>query len=57
MVEKYLVTHSVYFRLTSTVESVVGITNGKILYCHGISEGSVEKKNPMREYINRTVYD
>ena len=50
-------THSVYFRLTSTVESVVGITNGKILYCHGISEGSVEKKNPMREYINRTVYD
>ena len=35
----------------------VGITNGNILSFHGITEGSVEKKNWMIEYNNRKVYD
>ena len=35
----------------------MGITDGNILLCHGISEESEDKKNSLREYNNRTVYD
>ena len=32
--DKYWVTKSVYFRLTTTVALGMGITDGKLLYCH-----------------------
>ena len=35
----------------------MGITDGKLLFYHGISEGSVDKKISTSEYNNRTVYD
>ena len=54
---KYWVTHSGYFRLTTTVALGMGITDGNLLFCHVISEGSVDKKIPTREYNNRKVYD
>ena len=55
--EKYWVTQSVYFRLATTLTLGMGIADGKLLLCHGISEGSLDKKIPMRQYNNRTVYD
>ena len=42
--DKYWVTQSVYFRLSTTVALGMGITDGKLLYCHGVAEGNVEKK-------------
>ena len=39
--EKYLVTQSENFILATIVALSMGITDGKILFCHGISEGSV----------------
>ena len=33
------------------------ITDGKILYCYDISEGSEDKKVLMVDYNNRTFYD
>ena len=50
-------TLSGYFILATTVELGMGITYGKLLLCHGISDGSVEKKFSTREYNRRTVYD
>ena len=35
----------------------MSITNGNILYCHGIAEGNVDKKISTLEYNKRTVYD
>ena len=55
--EKYWATHSGYFRLTNTVELCVGIIDGKLLFYHGISEGSVDKKISTIEYNNRMLYD
>ena len=55
--EKYWVTQSGYFRLATTVALGVGITDGKLLYCHGVSEGNEDKKMSTLEYNNRTVYD
>ena len=53
--EKIWVTQSDYLRLVTTVTLCVGIIDGKLLSCHGISEGSMEKKITMREYNNRTI--
>ena len=36
--EKYWAIQSVYFRLTTKVELGMGITDGEILLCHGISD-------------------
>ena len=36
---------------------VMGITDRKLLFSHGVSEGNVDKKISTREYNNRTVYD
>ena len=36
--DKYWVTQSGYFRLATTVTLGMGITDGKILYCHGVAE-------------------
>ena len=42
--EKYWVTQSGYFILAITVELGIGITDGNFLFCHGILEGSMDKK-------------
>ena len=55
--EKYWVTHIGYFRLATTVALGMGITDGKLLYCHGVTEGNKDKKISTLEYNNRTVYD
>ena len=57
VLEEYLVTQSGYFRRATTVVLGLGITDGNLLFCYGISVGSVEKKISMIEYKNRTVYD
>ena len=36
VLEKYWVTHSGYFRLATTVTLGMVITDGKLLFCHGI---------------------
>ena len=55
--DKYWVTQSGYFRLATTVELGMGITDGKLLHCHGVAEGNEDKKTSTSEYNNRTVYD
>ena len=55
--DEYWVTHSGHSRLTTTVALGTRITYGKLLFYHGISEGSVDKKFSTREYKNMTVYD
>ena len=35
----------------------MGITYGKLIFCHGVSKGNLDKEIPMREYNNRKVYD
>ena len=57
LLEKYWVTKSGYFRLATTVALGMGITDGKLLYCHGVAEGNEDKKISTLEYKNRTVYD
>ena len=54
---KYWVTQSGYFRLATTVALGMGITYGKLLFCHGISEGSVVKNFSMRYYNSVKAYD
>ena len=44
LLEKYWVTQSGYFRLATTVALGMGITDGKLLYCHGVEEGNEDKK-------------
>ena len=41
--DKYWVTQSGYFRLATTVAFDMGITDGKLLYFHGVSEGNVDR--------------
>ena len=55
--EKYWVTQSSYFRLATTVALGMGITDGKLLYCHSDVEGNFYKKISTLEYNNRMVYD
>ena len=43
--EKYWATKRGYFRLATEVVLGVVITDGKLLFCNGISEGSLDKKN------------
>ena len=56
-IDKYWVTHSGYFRLATTVELSMEIIDGELLFCHGISEESVDKKISTRDYNNKTVYE
>ena len=35
----------------------MGMTDGKILYCHGVTEGNVDRNISTLEHNNRTVYD
>ena len=55
--DKYWVSQSGYFRLTTTVTLGMGTKNGNILYCHGVAEGNGNKQISTLEYNNRTVYD
>ena len=57
VVDTVLVTQSGYFRLATTLALGMGITDGNILFCHGISEGSVDNKSSTREYNTRKVYE
>ena len=42
-IEEYWVIQSGYFRLATTAALGMGMTYGKLLFCHGIWEESVEK--------------
>ena len=55
--EKYWLTQSGYFRLATTVALGMGITDGKLLYCHGVAEGNEDKKISTLDYNNSTFYD
>ena len=54
---KYWATQNGYFRLATTVTLGMGITDGKLLYYHGVTEVNVDKKISTFEYKNRTVYE
>ena len=54
--DKYWGTQSGYFRLTTTVALGMGITGGKLIYCHGVAEGNMDRKFSTLEYKNTTVY-
>ena len=57
MIEKYLLTQSGYFTLSTTVVLGMGITYRKLLLCHGSSEGSVGKQILIKDYNNKTFYE
>ena len=42
--EKYLLTQSGYFILATKVALGMGIADGKLIYCHGVSERNVDRK-------------
>ena len=42
--DKYRLTQSGYFKLSTTVALGMGITYRKLLYCHGVEEVNVGKK-------------
>ena len=44
VLDKYWVTKSGYFRLATKVALGMGITDGKLLYCHGVSEVNMDRK-------------
>ena len=56
-VEKFWVTYSGYFRLANTVAFSMGITDGKFLFCTGVSDRSVDNKISKIGYNNSKVYD
>ena len=55
--DKYWVIQSGYFILATTVALGMGITDGELLYGHGVAEGNKDKTNSTLEYNNKTVYD
>ena len=55
--DKYWVTQSGYFRLATSVALGMGIIDGNLLYCHGVSEVNMDRKISKLEYNNRMVYD
>ena len=54
-IEKYWLSQRGYFRLETKVALGMGIAYGKLLYCHGVAEGKLEKKISTLEFNNRTV--
>ena len=56
VLDKYWVTQSGYFILATTVALGMGITDAKLLFCHGISDQSRDRKISMRGYNNGPVY-
>ena len=55
--DKYWVTQSGYFRLATIVALGMGITDKKLLCCHGVAEVNLDKKISALEYNTRKVYD
>ena len=55
--DKYWLTQSGYFRLAYTLELGVYIKDSNLLFCHVISEESMDKNISTREYNTRTVYE
>ena len=53
----YQVTQTGYFRLVTTVVLGMGISYGKLLFCHGISYQSKDNTISIIEYNDMTVYD
>ena len=43
--DKYWVKQSGYFRLATAVKFGMVITDGKLLYYHGVAEGNVDRKS------------
>ena len=43
VLDKYWVAQSGNFRLTTTVALGMGIIYGKLLYCHGVAEGNMDR--------------
>ena len=54
---KQCVTQGRCFRIEKTMALGMGITDGKLLYCHGVAEGNGEKKISILKYNNSTVYE
>ena len=54
--DKYWVTHSLYFRLATTVSLDMEIVDEKILFCCGISYQSVDKTISIIYYNDSTFY-
>ena len=54
--EKYWVTQSGYFRLTTKFALGMGISYEKLLYWHGVSEVNVDRRISTL-YYNSTIYD
>ena len=57
VIEKHWLTHSVYFRLETTVVLGMGITDKNLLLCNGISGKTRENRVSMRDYNTIIVYD
>ena len=55
--EKYWATHGSYFTLAIKMALGMGITDVKLISCHGISEGSADEKISTRKYDHRTSHD
>ena len=55
--DKYWVTQSGYFRLETTVALGMVITDGNLLYWHGVSEENIDRKVSTLDYKNREVYE
>ena len=55
--ERHWVTHVGYFILSAAVAFGMEMIDGNHPFYHGISEASVDNKNPTREYNNRMVYE
>ena len=58
--EKYWITQSGYFRLATAVALGMGITDGNLLYCHGVSEGNMDRKfqhwsTTTRRFMNASI--
>ena len=54
--EKYWVTQSGYFRLATSLALGMGIAYGKLLYCHSVAGGNMDRKISTLEYNNMTFY-
>ena len=57
VLDKYWLTQSGYFRLETTFDLGMGITDWKLLFCHVISDKIKDNTFSTREYNGRIVYD
>ena len=50
-------TQSGYFRLATTVALGIGIADGELIFCHGVSQKSENKTISTKYYNIRAIYD